>query len=49
VSDARLIHPVAAAYVLVLMDAATRRRPRARWYALSLEPTLFGGVDLVRR
>jgi predicted DNA-binding WGR domain protein len=34
---------------MVLVDPAPRPRPRARWYALSLEPTLFGGVDLVRR
>jgi len=34
---------------LVFVDPTSQPRPRARWYALSLEPTLFGGVDLVRR
>jgi len=37
-----------AATVLVLVDPPGCARQRARRYAIHLQPSLFGGVDLVR-
>jgi predicted DNA-binding WGR domain protein len=39
----------AAGITLERVDPEGRPRPRARWYAIHLQPTLLDGVDLVRQ